>query len=79
MQEIQHELDVTNEDLANKNEDLNELRELIARLQDHVTRGQSSRVLLGYLFFIYPPTCFDCLYFYPVVLSLLTHVSPLIY
>ena len=37
MLEIQRELDIANEGLATKNEDFNELRELVDRLKDRVT------------------------------------------
>jgi len=37
MLEIQHELNIANEGLATKAEDLNELRELVDRLKDRVT------------------------------------------
>jgi hypothetical protein len=36
MLEIRRELDIANEDLATKNKDLNELRELVDRLKDRV-------------------------------------------
>ena len=54
MQEIQREPDVANEDLANKDEDLNELRELADGLKDQATCGLflcSIRISIIYVLF----------------------------